>query len=43
LTTRAQTRAIARELGIAEYEGDCPPAEKALRIQGWQGGERVGM
>jgi Cu+-exporting ATPase len=37
-------RAIARELGIAEFEGDCPPTEKAGRIQGWQEeGERVAM
>jgi len=38
------TRAIAKELGIAEYEGDCPPLEKAARIQGWQeDGEQVAM
>jgi heavy metal translocating P-type ATPase len=38
------TWAISEELGIAEHEGDCPPLEKAVRIQGWQeGGERVAM
>ncbi len=30
------TQAIANELGISEYEGNCPPAEKAARIQSWQ-------
>ncbi len=38
------TRAIATELGLAEYEGDCPPQEKAARIREWQAtGERVAM
>ena len=38
------TRAISEELGIAEHEGDCPPSEKAARIQDWQeGGEQVAM
>ncbi|MHB1590119.1 MAG: heavy metal translocating P-type ATPase [Sulfuricella sp.] len=38
------TQAIAAELGLAEYEGNCTPAEKAARIQAWQAaGERVGM
>jgi Cu+-exporting ATPase len=37
-------RAIAAELGLAEYEGNCPPPEKAMRIQEWQtAGERVAM
>ena len=30
------TQAIAHELGVTEYEGNCPPAEKAARIQSWQ-------
>jgi Cu+-exporting ATPase len=38
------TRAIADELGIKEQEGDCPPAQKATRIEAWQSaGEKVGM
>jgi Cu+-exporting ATPase len=38
------TQAIAAELGLTEYEGDCPPPEKAVRIQAWQeAGERVAM
>ena len=38
------TRAIAAELGLAEYEGNCTPAEKRARIEAWQAaGERVGM
>lgn len=38
------TQAIAAELGLADYEGSCTPAEKAARIQAWQAaGERVGM
>jgi heavy metal translocating P-type ATPase len=38
------TKAIAAELGLAEYEGNCPPVEKARRIQAWQAaGERVAM
>ena len=38
------TRAIAAELGLNEYEGNCPPQEKAARIREWQGaGERVAM
>lgn len=37
-------RAIATELRLAEYEGNCPPTEKAARIQGWQAtGEKVAM
>lgn len=37
-------RAIATELRLAEYEGNCPPTEKAARIQGWQAtGEQVAM
>jgi heavy metal translocating P-type ATPase len=36
--------AIAAELGLAEYEGHCPPADKAARIRSWQtAGERVAM
>jgi Cu+-exporting ATPase len=38
------TQAIAGELGLAEYEGNCPPVEKAQRIEAWQAaGERVAM
>jgi heavy metal translocating P-type ATPase len=38
------TQAIADELGVAHYEGNCPPTQKASRIQSWQSkGERVGM
>jgi P-type E1-E2 ATPase len=38
------TKAIAAELGLTEYEGNCTPAEKKERIQAWQAaGERVGM
>jgi heavy metal translocating P-type ATPase len=38
------TQAIATELGLVEYEGDCPPPEKAARIQAWQtAGELVAM
>jgi heavy metal translocating P-type ATPase len=38
------TQAIAAELGLTEYEGNCPPAEKAARIRAWQAsGERVAM
>jgi heavy metal translocating P-type ATPase len=37
-------QAIAAELGLTEYEGNCPPPEKATRIQEWQtAGERVAM
>jgi heavy metal translocating P-type ATPase len=37
-------RAIAAELGLEEYEGNCPPPEKAARIEEWQAaGERVAM
>lgn len=37
-------QAIAAELSLAEYEGNCPPPEKAARIQEWQAaGERVAM
>jgi Cu+-exporting ATPase len=38
------TRAIATELGLTDYEGNCPPQDKAARIREWQGaGERVAM
>jgi Cu+-exporting ATPase len=38
------TQAIASELGLAEYEGHCPPSTKAARIQAWQErGEKVAM
>jgi heavy metal translocating P-type ATPase len=38
------TQAIAAELGLEAYEGNCTPAEKAARIQTWQtNGEHVGM
>jgi Cu+-exporting ATPase len=30
------TQAIAIELGLSDYEGHCPPAEKAVRIARWQ-------
>jgi heavy metal translocating P-type ATPase len=37
-------QAIAAELGLEEYEGNCPPPDKAARIQEWQtAGERVAM
>ncbi len=36
--------AVARELGIDDYEGDCPPSRKAERIKAWQAdGDRVAM
>ena len=38
------TAAIAAALDLSEYAGDCPPAEKAARIKGWQeAGEQVAM
>jgi heavy metal translocating P-type ATPase len=38
------TQAIAIELGLNNYEGNCPPQEKAQRILTWQkAGERVAM
>ena len=38
------TGAIAAELGLKEFEGDCTPADKLKHIQTWQTeGERVGM
>jgi heavy metal translocating P-type ATPase len=38
------TQVIAAELGLAEYEGNCPPQEKAARIREWQAaGEQVAM
>jgi heavy metal translocating P-type ATPase len=38
------TKAIAVELGISVYEGDCTPQEKAERIKEWQSaGEYVAM
>jgi heavy metal translocating P-type ATPase len=38
------TSAIAQELGLTEFEGGCPPADKAERIRQWQtAGERVVM
>jgi heavy metal translocating P-type ATPase len=38
------TQAIAAELGLSEFEGNCPPREKAARIQQWQdAGEEVAM
>ncbi|MCA9933702.1 MAG: cation-translocating P-type ATPase, partial [Anaerolineales bacterium] len=38
------TQAIAAELGLAEFEGSCTPADKAARLQGWQlHGAKVGM
>jgi heavy metal translocating P-type ATPase len=38
------TKAVAEELGIAEYQGNCPPERKAALIQEWQrAGEKVAM
>jgi Cu+-exporting ATPase len=38
------TQAIAEELGVVDYEGNCPPTQKAIRIRSWQSaGERVAM
>jgi heavy metal translocating P-type ATPase len=42
--TPQTTQAIAHELGIKDYEGNCPPEEKAQRIQAWQAqGENSAM
>lgn len=41
---RRTTASIAAELGLSEYEGECPPPQKAERIAAWQSaGERVAM
>jgi heavy metal translocating P-type ATPase len=38
------TAAVAQELGLDEFMGNCPPGEKAERIKNWQGsGEQVAM
>jgi heavy metal translocating P-type ATPase len=38
------TKAIANEVGLHEFEGSCPPAEKAARIRRWQEmGQQVAM
>ena len=38
------TAAIAKELGLSEFEGNCPPEEKATRIKAWQqDGQKVAM
>jgi heavy metal translocating P-type ATPase len=38
------TQAIANELGLHEFEGSCPPADKAARIRRWQEtGQQVAM
>jgi heavy metal translocating P-type ATPase len=38
------TSAIAQELGLTEFMGDCPPADKAAFIRKWQAaGEQVAM
>jgi heavy metal translocating P-type ATPase len=38
------TRAVAEEIGLSEYEGYCPPEEKAARINAWrERGEHVAM
>lgn len=38
------TAVIARDLGIDQYEGNCPPEQKAARIRQWQDqGEKVAM
>lgn len=40
----ATTAAIAEELGLSEFEGECPPEEKAKKIKDWQAnGEHVAM
>jgi heavy metal translocating P-type ATPase len=40
----ATTSAIARELGLQSFEGNCPPTKKADRIARWQeDGESVAM
>ena len=37
-------QAVAAELGLTEYQGECPPTRKAERIGEWQAaGERVAM
>jgi Cu+-exporting ATPase len=37
-------QAVAAELGLTGYEGNCPPPDKATRVQEWQtAGERVAM
>ncbi len=42
--TRPAARAVAEQSGIAEFEGDCLPEQKAARLQEWQrAGERVAM
>lgn len=38
------TEAIAKELGLSEFEGNCPPEEKAIRIKSWQeDGQKIAM
>lgn len=38
------TRAVAEELHLSNYEGNCPPEEKAEKIKSWQAqDERVAM
>jgi heavy metal translocating P-type ATPase len=38
------TQSVAAELGLSDYEGNCPPQDKAARIQQWQAmGELVAM
>lgn len=38
------TAVIAQDLGFSQYEGNCPPEEKAARIRQWQAaGEKVAM
>ena len=38
------TQATAAELGLSDYEGYCPPADKAVRIAAWQqDGTKVAM
>lgn len=40
----ATTQAIAEELGLADFEGNCPPSQKAVRVKAWQdAGEKVAM
>ena len=38
------TEAVAKELGIEDFAGHCPPNQKAERVKKWQqSGEKVGM
>jgi heavy metal translocating P-type ATPase len=38
------TAAVARDFGLQDYSGNCPPSQKAEKIKNWQqAGEQVGM